>query len=98
MFQRSCSESKEEQLLSQEDALINSEGPTLGQFAEPPSTPSPFSEEFGPDAKSSWLRVKHDNNSNIRLFYYCLLCVCFERDCHKEGETYSQHILANFKM
>lgn len=57
---------------------MNHEGPTLGQFVEPPDTSNIFTEEYSPDGKSHWISLRNDNNTNVRLFYYCLLCLCFE--------------------
>lgn len=31
------------------------------------------------------------------MFYYSLLCVCFEKDCHSLGSDYSSRILGNLK-
>lgn len=64
---------------------------------EPPDCPSIFAEELSPDGKCWSVRLKNDNNANIRLFYLGLLSVCFERDCHREGPDYSRRILTNLK-
>jgi hypothetical protein len=41
--------------------------------------------------------VLPDINSNIRMFYYCLLSICFDRESQYYEEEYAQTILTNFK-
>jgi hypothetical protein len=43
------------------------------------------------------LNVLPDINSNIRMFYYCFLSICFDKESHHYDEEYAQTILTNFK-